>query len=1122
MTSQNFAFLATYEPQLDRLGALAERYFPDDPVTSLIKLRQFAELLARQAAARTGLDADPAAGQADLLRRLRLDDAIPAQVLDLFHQLRTAGNRAVHDDQGDHRTALAGLKFGRQLAIWFHRGFGPDRDFKPAPFQPPAPPAHPAPDLLAQLEALRAQREQLLDATTRAQEQAEAAAHAAESAAARAEREAADRAIWEQLASDAEARMQAALAALTDLQAAAALASPARRTQQQQQAAAAADAIELDEPATRALIDAQLRARGWEADTDQLRYGKGARPAKGRNLAIAEWPTASGPADYALFVGVQCIGVVEAKRANKSACAAVGQAERYAQDITLADGEAIGGPWGPYRVPFVFSTNARPFLAQLQTESGIWFRDTRRSANHSRALLDWPTPAGLRDQLGIDIDAAEAALQAQPMDFGFPLRPYQRQAIQAVEAGLAAGKRSILVAMATGTGKTRLCIALLYRLLAAQRFRRICFVVDRGALGEQAAGEFTSTPVIGPRGFADIFNLADLEVRVPAPETRLHVCTIQGLVKRVLYAAEPAEVPPIDQYDLLVVDECHRGYLLDRELSDAELAFRDQADYVSKYRRVLEHFDAVRIGLTATPALHTVDIFGKPVFTYSYREAVIDGWLIDHEPPVRIVTELSRTGIHYAPGEAIDLLDTRTGAVQSTHTPDELAFDVEAFNRQVITPAFNRVVAGALAERIDPAEPGKTLIFAVNDRHADLLLDLLKHAFKDQYGAIDDAAVRKITGSVDQPRALIRAFRNDANPRVAVTVDLLTTGIDVPRIVNLVFIRRVNSRILYEQMLGRATRPCDAIGKETFRIFDAVDLYANLQRLTDMRPVVVDPAIGLAQLFDEFTQFTDPEHLATIRDQLIVMLRRRLSRLGAETRARCEALAGEPPEVTLQRLRDDPPEQSAAWARAHPGLGAVLDEDPARPRLIPIANHPDRIAEVSAGYGSAGRPEDFLTGFTDWVRANVNQLAALTVVVRRPRDLTRAQLKELRLHLDGLGYTETSLRHAWQAANNQEIAASIVGFIRQAALGDALIPFGQRVDGALQRILASRDWSDPQRRWLARIARQLRETLVVDRPALDEPPFDDAGGFKRLNQVFDGRLEAVLGDLNEELWREAS
>ncbi len=306
----------------------------------------------------------------------------------------------------------------------------------------------------------------------------------------------------------------------------------------------------------------------------------------------------------------------------------------------------------------------------------------------------------------------------------------------------------------------------------------------------------------------------------------------------------------------MLVDECHRGYLLDREMSDAELGFRNQDDYVSKYRRVLEHFDAVKVGLTATPALHTVQIFGDPVYTYSYREAVIDGWLIDHEPPYRITTRLSDGGITFNAGEEIEIFDTKTGAVDLTHTPDELHYDVEEFNRKVITVPFNEVVCRELANHIDPGLPGKTLIFATDDR-GDIVVNQLKKAYVAAGIPIDDGAIKKLTGSVDRVQTHIRSFRNDANPKIAVTVDLLTTGIDVPAITNIVFLRRVNSRILYEQMLGRATRLCPEIGKETFRIFDAVDLYRNLQDVTAMKPVVVNPKITLTQLMKELTDAKD-------------------------------------------------------------------------------------------------------------------------------------------------------------------------------------------------------------------------------------------------------------------------
>lgn len=1125
LSSANFDFLGVYDVHLVTLPALAERYFQNDPSTCLIKLRQFGEALAQQIAARSGLLETVNETQADLLRRLKSERAVPKEVVELFHQLRTVGNRATHENAGDHSDALANLKIARQLAIWFHRTFGADAKFNPGPFVPPPDPNEATQYLRDELDRLRTERDGLLSEAERAQEIQAQLQLERESAEARAKREAEERKLWASLAEEAEREKLQVQEKLKALQKQAAQTSPSDHEALLLRAREAARYIDLDETATRALIDQQLRDRGWEADSENLRYSAGARPAKNRNLAIAEWPTDSGPADYALFIGMQCIAIVEAKRQRKNVSAAIDQAERYSKGMRWIGGaEPIGGPWGDYRIPFVFATNGRTYLKQLETESGIWFRDVRLEKNRRRALSDWFTPEGLLSELEIDRSAAHEKLKEMPYNFGFPLRYYQREAIENVETALERDQRAMLLAMATGTGKTKLAIALLYRLLTAKRFRRICFVVDRSALGVQAGGEFSTTKVVGANTFADIFNLMPIDKVQPDPETKVHICTIQGLVRRVLYAQNPADVPPIDQYDLIVVDECHRGYLLDREMSDTELNFRDQEDYISKYRRVLEHFDAVKIGLTATPALHTVQIFGEPIFTYSYREAVVDGYLIDHEPPIQITTALAQAGITFEEGEEMEVLDPRTGAVDLIHTPDEISFQVEGFNRSVITVSFNRTVSEELARHIDPDLPGKTLIFAATDAHADIVVEELKQALADRYGDIEDAAVRKITGSVDRVGDLIRSFRNDALPKIAVTVDLLTTGIDVPSITNLVFIRRVNSRILYEQMLGRATRLCAEIGKEIFRIFDAVDLYPHLQNLTDMRPVVVNPNITQEQLWDELMQVDDENHLRSVHDQIIVKLRRSIDKLSEEARQRYEAISGETPEQTLERLTSHSSREVAQWARSRPGIGVILDwtTDGETPHVVPISHHPDEVVSVTRGYGSAERPQDFLDSFASYVRNNVNKVTGLTVVVQRPRELTRAQLRELRLELDRYEFSEVNLRRAWYDARNEDIAASIIGFIRQVALGDPLIPYEERVRSALRRILAKQAWTDPQRKWLERIAEQIQREIVVDRESMDNEPFQAHGGFRRLNNVFEGQLETILSDFNEELWRESS
>lgn len=1117
----NFSALREREPQLFRLGALAERYFADDPNTCHIKLRQFSELTAQLTATRLGIGLAPDDSHAEVLRRLKLANGFPREVSDLFHALRISGNRAAHDHGGDHASALLALKVGRQLAVWYLRTFYALNE-RFGPFIPPSKPADAGDALKSELDQLRATLSEAQSKAERAKTALAELEVARLDAVQRAERESADSAEWETLAQEAEQGRLAIEAQLVAARAAPGIPVADAVLELAQEAAAK---IDLDESATRGLIDQQLRDAGWEADTEELRYARGARPIKGRNRAIAEWPTLSGPADYALFCGRSLVATVEAKRRNRNVMEVLRQAERYAADIRMQDWEvAENGPWEPFKAPFAFSSNGRPYLKQVAALSGIWRRDLRDPNNPAEVISGWPTPRGLIERLAVDKRAAMKALASEPFDFGFPIRQYQKAAIEAVEQGLAADRRAMLIAMATGTGKTKLAIAMLYRLISSKRFRRVCFVVDRSALGEQTEREFTTTKVVSGKAFADIFGLKGLAQVTPDDDTRIHICTIQGLVRRVLYSESAEDAPAIDQYDLIVVDECHRGYLLDREMSEGDLMFRSQDDYVSKYRRVLEHFDAVKIGLTATPALHTTEIFGKPVFTYSYREAVVDGFLVDHEPPIRIATRLSEGGIQFLRDEQVDFLHPPSGTIETATLPDDVNFDVEQFNKSVVTVAFNRAVAEELTNYIDPGDPDKTLVFAVSKAHADILVKELRDAFRAAYGPMPDATIQKLTGDVDQIGKLILAFRNDPLPKIAVTVDLLTTGIDVPRITNLVFMRRVNSRILYEQMLGRATRLCPEIGKEAFRIFDAVDLYAQLQSLTDMKPVAADPQFTLTRLFDELSGRGDDAHKNRVREQIVVRLRRRLKRMAPEARAKFEKEAGETPEATLQRFLTGQPVDLSRWVAARPGLGAILDwtNEDGTPRYVPISEHDDGVTSVTRGYGEgATRPEDFLDAFTRFVRDNLNRIAALNIIVQRPQELTREELRRLRLELDAAGFTDSKIKRAWVDAKNEDIAASIIGFIRQAAIGDPLVPYADRVRAAVAAIQAQRAWTEVQRNWIRRIGDQLTLELVVDRAAFDAEPFAALGGWSRIDKLFNGELQNVVRDLNENIWKRA-
>ena len=283
----------------------------------------------------------------------------------------------------------------------------------------------------------------------------------------------------------------------------------------------------------------------------------------------------------------------------------------------------------------------------------------------------------------------------------------------------------------------------------------------------------------------------------------------------------------------------------------------------------------------------------------------------------------------------------------------------------------------------------------------------------------------------------------------------------------------------------------------------------------------VKPVVGTRP---EFTRLEDVAHRNTIREEILVKMRRRLKRLHDQARAVYQSEVGETPEATLKRLAEVPPAAAVAWIKQKPNIGRILDWEPegGAPMLIPISHHADEVVAVTRGYGKGQKPDDFLDSFTAFIKANVDKITALNIVVRRPRDLTRAGLKALRLELDAFGYSDASLRRAWCETKNEDIAASVIGFVRQAALGDELTPLDLRVRGAMKRILARKPWTEVQRKWLKRIEEQLLREVVVDRASIDEEPFRADGGFQRLNKIFGGQLESVLGDINEELWRMAT
>ncbi|ACB85560.1 type I restriction-modification system endonuclease [Natranaerobius thermophilus] len=1076
MQKSNFDFLTGDWSILSELGEIAEKNLHTDPNTTIIKLRMFAETLVKFIFAVENLEEPEDQKQVSRLAILKKEDLLTDDLLDLFHTIRKIGNKAAHAGYGNIDDAKTLLRMAFRISVWFMQVYG-RWDFEP--------PAYVEPEKI-DFESLEKERERL-----------------------------------EKIASSYEKKVKKLENELNSLRSKAS--RDDEKKERKTKARQLGTGLELTEAETRTIIDDKLRAVGWEADTETIRYSKGIRPEKGRNLAIAEWPVKNGSVDYALFVGMQFIGIIEAKRKSKNIQSDIEQAKQYSKRIYQVENEEISGPWNGYKVPFLFATNGRPYLKQLEHKSGIWFLDARKKTNHPRPLKDWYSPEGLTDLSKKNIEEATKELKEEPLDY-LGLRYYQEEAIKAIEKGLEEGRQSLLIAMATGTGKTRMAIGLIYRLVKSRRFKRVLFLVDRNALGKQAENAFKDSKLESFNSFTEIFELQSLKAPNPNPETKVHISTVQGMMRRIYYNDPEKDKPTVDQYDCIVVDEAHRGYTLDSEMEELELYFRDHNDYVSKYRQVLDYFDAVRIGLTATPALHTVEIFGSPIYTYSYREAVVDGYLIDHEPPYQINTKLKKEGINWQVGEEVDVYDAKSGDIKKEVMEDEVEIDVSQFNKQVITESFNRTVIKELVNYIHPELEGKTLIFAANDDHADTIVRILKEELENKYGPIEDNAVMKITGSLKNPLQAIKLFQNERLPNIVVTVDLLTTGVDVPPICSLVFMRRVRSRILYEQMLGRATRRCDEIDKDHFNIFDAVEIYEALKPYTDMKPVVKKPNVPVKQLVNELEQINSTDKQKNHIDQIKAKIQRKSKHWTEEEKENFKALTGgKTVDEYIDWMKNSETEEIVNELQKSESIVNYIDENRERPQYQYISNHKDEHLSTTRGYGNAEKPEDYLEGFKQFIEENINHIPALKVVCQRPKELTREDLRKLKIELDQQGYNEKNLQAAWRDAKNEDIAADIISFIRQLTVGDALVSHEERVKNAMKRIYRMKAWPPVQKKWLERIEKQLLEEKVLGpdpEEAFEVQPFKRHGGYKQLNKIFDGQIDMIVEKINEELFNQ--
>jgi type I restriction enzyme R subunit len=879
-------------------------------------------------------------------------------------------------------------------------------------------------------------------------------------------------------------------------------------------------------------IDPLLRAQGWSI----VPFDPATVVARYTSHAVTEHATANGPADYALFVAGQPLGIVEAKKVSLGPQNVLTQAERYARGVA-------GSPFnfGGCRVPFLYSTNGEV----------LWFQDVRHALNRSRRLHTFHTPAALREMLARDFDAACSWFAATPNRHPL-LRPYQVEANAAIEQAIAARKRQMLVAMATGTGKTFTLVNQAYRLMKSGVARRILFLVDRRALAAQAVNAFAAFEPEPGLKFDKIYEVYSQRFRredlgddakydskvLPAgylldPQAGhafVYVCTIQRMAIN-LFGRQAAFEPgddlgdedaeqldiPIHAFDLIVADECHRGY------TSAEL---------SLWRNTLDHFDAIKVGLTATPAAHTKAYFTDVVYRYEYERAVREGYLVDFDA-VAIKSDVRLSGVFLQEGEQVGLIDPETGSEQLDRLEDQRQFDTTEIERKVTVPDSNRkiieeVKKHALEHQRRTGRFPKTLIFAANDlphvSHADQLVKLCREAFGQ-----GDSFVQKITGSptVDRPLQRIREFRNRPSPAVVVTVDMLSTGVDIPALEFIVFLRPVKSRILWEQMLGRGTRRCPDIKKSHFTVFDCFDgtlleYFKKVSAFTVEPPE--KPSRTVQEIIEAIWQNRD-------RPYNVRCLVKRLQRIDKE-------MSGEARERFATFIPDG---DVARFARELPGKIAGdftatlrLLRNPAFQDLLVNYQRPKNVFvradsagdTVSSSWlirgadGKEYKPEDYLAAFARFVQENPLPIEAVRILLNRPQDWSTDALAELRQKLAATPerFSPDNLERA-HAAHYHKDLVDIISMVKHAAREEEpLLTAPERVERAFAKITARRQFTEEQQKWLDRIRAHLVVSLSIDREDFENVPvLLDPGGWRPADRAFGGQLEALLHQLNEAL-----
>ncbi len=918
-----------------------------------------------------------------------------------------------------------------------------------------------------------------------------------------------------------------------------------------------------EDKARHELINPALIKAGWK-----IQNFKSANVFDSKGIVVEFFPMGwgVGEADYVLFVNGEAVGIIEAKKEGETLVGKEPQTAKYAKGFPK-DFRSVDLP-----LPFVYESSG----------SEIRFTNWWDPKPRSREVFHFHAPDELEDFVKTGKENLRKKLIELPPIVNPDLWDVQKKAIKNLEESLSGAKPKALIQMATGSGKTFTAVNICYRLIKHANARRILFLVDRGNLGEQTLQEFQNfvVPKDG-RKFTDLYNVQHLKSNTIDDVSRVCISTIQRVYSMLKgekqfdptceersgfeddYSLEPAPVEynskiPISMFDVIIIDECHRSIY-------------------NLWKQVLDYFDVFLIGLTATPSKSTIAFFNKNlVMEYTHEEAVTHNINVDFTV-YDIRTKITKGGSTIPKGEVVQKRDRRTRRKKWEQLEDEVKYTSEQVDRDVVSKDQIRTIIRTFKERVlTDIFPGrkhvpKTLIYAKDDNHAEEIVQIIREEFDEG----NDFAV-KITYKTEgeKPENLIRQFRNDFYPRIAVTVDMIATGTDIKPLEIVFFMRAVKSRNYFEQMKGRGVRVMrnddfmavtpDAVSKERFVIIDAVGV-TEVEGLSDTYPLEQNPTISFEKLLKSIrfgkptkdklssmagrltrlenkliedqmkeirdltggkslSDFANDFVVAIDEDQIMEEVQKEKGTKGAY----------EEYKPTQKELDETAQKRMVDVIKSFVGNGKLME------RLPQIKAETEQIIDdvsvdevIMAGYSpiATEKAKGIIKSFKEFIEKNKNELDALQVFYSNKK-LRWKDLKDLAKKIETPPYCLTPAK-IWQAYKQLESSkvhgqsrnkvADFVSLLKfELGKENELEPFTDSVDKRFSRWLSEQramgvQFTQEQLRWLEKIKNHIAESVEITTDDFEYAPFDQMGGLGKVSKIFGNQFAKIIEKLSEEL-----